>query len=220
MKRDRLPKRLSLRLPPRWSPGRLRFDLREDLWRIAAVLGALLLLNLGFYVLLNRPRLQALADLTAGRDAVRQELAARSGDCRAMSDLIARYDDESAKLRDFFERRLGTQIETMTSIQKEIREIAMQFRIDPESIDYRPAKMEGTDLTRFQITIPLVGGYPNLRHFINKLESSDRLFIIDSVELTGARGGGAAMLSLTIRISTFFRAPQAPEDRVAARGPQ
>ena len=76
-----------------------------------------------------------------------------------------------------------------------------------EAIDYRPANVEGTDLTRFQITIPLVGGYPNLRQFINELESSERLFIIDSVELTGARGGGA-MLSLTIRISTYFRIPE------------
>ena len=94
--------------------------------------------------------------------------------------------------------------------------MALQFRIDPDSIDYRPAKVEGTDLTRFQITIPLVGGYPNLRQFINELESSERLFIIDSVELTGARGGGV-MLSLTIRISTYFRAPQPPASQVAGR---
>ena len=201
----------------KWNPRRIRFDLREDLWRVSAVLGVLLLLNLGFYLLLNLPRLQALAGLTSGRDEVRQELAGKSRDCRAMRDLVAQYDDESTRLQDFFDRRLGAQIDTMTSIQKEIRSMAVQFRIDPEAIDYRPANVEGTDLTRFQITIPLVGGYPNLRQFINKLESSERLFIIDSVELTGARGGGA-MLSLTIRISTYFRMPQPPESRVAARG--
>ena len=198
---------------PRWSPKRIRFDLREDLWRVSAVLGVLLLLNLGFYLLLNMPRLQALSDLTSGRDAVRQELAIRSRDCRAMRDLVAQYDEESSALQDFFDRRLGKQIETMTAIQQEIRSMAVQFRIDPDSIDYRPAKVEGTDLTRFQITIPLVGGYPNLRQFINELESSARLFIIDSIELTGARGGGV-MLSLTIRISTYFRAPLPPAAQV------
>ena len=199
---------------PNWAPKMIRFDLREDLWRVSAVLGVLLLINLGFYLFLNLPRLQALSDLTSGRDAVRQELASKSRDCRAMRDLVQRYDEESTTLRDFFDRRLGKQIETMTAIQKEIRSMALQFRIDPDSIDYRPAKVEGTDLTRFQITIPLVGGYPNLRQFINELESSERLFIIDSVELTGARGGGV-MLSLTIRISTYFRAPQRPASQVA-----
>jgi len=201
---------------PGWSPKKIRFDLREDLWRVSAALGVLLLLNLGFYLLLNMPRLRALSDLTSGRDAVRQELAVRSRDCRAMRDLVAQYDEESSTLQDFFDRRLGRQIETMTAIQQEIRSMAVQFRIDPESIDYRPAKVEGTDLTRFQITIPLVGGYPNLRQFINELESSTRLFIIDSIELTGARGGGV-MLSLTIRISTYFRAPQPPASQVAGR---
>ena len=201
---------------PKWAPKRIRFDLREDLWRVSAVLGVLLLLNLGFYLILNMPRLRALSDLTSGRDAVRQELASKSRDCRAMRDLVTQYDEESTTLKDFFDRRLGKQIETMTAIQKEIRSMAVEFRIDPEAIDYRPAKVEGTDLTRFQITIPLVGGYPNLRQFINELESSVRLFIIDSVELTGARGGGA-MLSLTIRISTYFRAPQPPASQVAGR---
>ena len=201
---------------PNWTQKRIRFDLREDLWRVSAVLGGLLLLNLGFYLFLNMPRLQALSDLTSGRDAVRQELAGKSRDCRAMRDLVTRYDEESTTLQDFFDRRLGKQIETMTAIQKEIRAMAVQFRIDPDAIDYRPAKVEGTDLTRFQITIPLVGGYPNLRQFINELESSERLFIIDSVELTGARGGGV-MLSLTIRISTYFRAPQPTESQVAGR---
>jgi Tfp pilus assembly protein PilO len=203
-----------IRFELKWRPRRIRFDLREDLWRVAIVLGALLLLNLGFYLFLNMPRLQALSDLTSGRDEVRQALAAKATDCQAMQDLIARYDSETTNLDRFFNLRLGTQMERMTAIQKEIRSIAVQFRIDPDAIDYRPAKVEGSDLTRFQITIPLTGGYSNLRQFINELESSERLFIIDSVELTGARGGGA-MLSLTIRISTYFRAPQPGSDTVA-----
>ncbi len=186
---------------------RFRVDLRDDLWRIVAVLGVLFLLNLGFYLFLNMPRLRALGALTSGRDEVRQALTAKSKDCKAMRDLVLSYDEESSRLDDFFAARLGTQIESMTAIQKEIRAIAVQFRIDPDAIDYRPDRVKGTRLSRFQITIPLVGGYPNLRQFIDKLESSERLFIIDSVELTGARGGGA-MLSLTIRISTYFLMPE------------
>ena len=64
-------------------------------------------------------------------------------------------------------------------------------------------------MAQFQITIPLVGGYPNLRQFINRIESSKHLLIVDSVELTGAREGGA-MLSLTIKISTVFSSPPLP----------
>ena len=192
---------------PRWK----RFDLRRDLWRIVGVLGVLLPLNLVFYLVLNLPRQRALDSLTLGRDEVRRTLAATRRTCEALRDRVARYDEETARLDEFYGERLGTQAERMTAIQKEIRAIAGEFRIDPDSIDYHPEAVERSDLTRFQITIPLVGGYPNLRQFINRVESSPRLFIVDSIELAGSREGGA-MLSLTIRISTYFRSPSGERD--------
>lgn len=187
--------------------SRKRFDLRQDFWRVAGILGALLLVNVAFYLFLNMPRLQALADLTNGRDAVRRSLMDITRSCQAMQELVNRYDDESVHLDHFYAERLGTQMERMTHIQQAIRAIATEFRIDPESIDYNTTDVEGSDLTRFQITIPLVGGYPNLRHFINRVETSQYMAIIDSIELAGSREGGA-MLSLTIRISTYFRSPE------------
>jgi Tfp pilus assembly protein PilO len=187
--------------------NRPRFDLRRDLPILAGVLGGLLLLNMGFYFFLNMPRLSALNDLATGRDEVRRALLATSRRCEAMQELIRRYDEEAVKLTDFYDNRLGTQIDRMTMIQKEIRAVASEFRIDPESINYNSNDVEDSDLTRFQITIPLVGGYPNLRQFIDRLESSPSLFILDSIELAGSREGGA-MLSLTIRISTYFRSPE------------
>ena len=44
------------------APGRRkRFDLRQDLWRVIALFLLLLLINVGFYLFLNLPRLRALA---------------------------------------------------------------------------------------------------------------------------------------------------------------
>ena len=186
---------------------RNRFDLRENLWRIAAVLAAVLLLNLGFYLLFNLPRLRLLASLEESRNAAARDLRGTQGRCEKMREKLAQYDDETRKLDDFYGNMIGTQVDRMTSIQKEVRGIATEFHIDPESIDYASQEMEGSGMTQFQITIPLVGGYHNLRQFINRIESSKHLLIVDSVELTGAREGGA-MLSLTIKISTVFHSPQ------------
>ena len=126
-----------------------------------------------------------------------------------MQELIDRYDSENTRLDQFYSERLGTQRERMTRIQQVLRSIAAEFRIDPESIDYNTADVEDSDLIRFQVTLPLVGGYPNLRHFIDRVETAPYLAIIDSIELTGSREGGQ-MLSLTIRISTYFRGPEKP----------
>jgi len=187
-----------------------RFDVRRDIWTVVALLGALLLLNVGFYVLLNLPRLKALSDLAGGRDAVRRTLVDITKSCAAMQDLVTQYDAENARLDQFYTERLGTQLERMTRIQQVLRQIATEFRIDPESIDYNTSDVEDSDLVRFQVTLPLVGGYPNLRHFIERVEGAPYLAIIDSIELAGSREGGQ-MLSLTIRISTYFRGPERPQ---------
>jgi type II secretion system (T2SS) protein M len=188
------------------GPGN-RFDLRENLWRIAAVLGVLLLLNLGFYLLFNLPRLRSLKTLEDSRNSAARDLRGTQGRCDKMREYLSGYDDTTRRLDDFYGNFLGTQVERMTTIQKEVRSIATEFHIDPESIDYNSQELEGAGMTLFQVTIPLVGGYPNLRQFINRIESSKHLLIVDSVELTGAREGGA-MLSLTIKISTVFHSPQ------------
>lgn len=195
---------------------RVRFDLRRDLGRVIGILAALFVLNLGFYLFLNMPRLRALSDLTSGRDEIRRALVASSKRCNSMREKVRRYDEELERLEEFFNERLGRQIDRMTAIQKEIRSVAVEFRIDPNSIDYRSSEAEGSDMTQFQIIIPLVGGYPNLRQFIERLESSPSLFIIDSVELAGSKGGGA-MLSLTIRLSTFFKSPPRIEQGETSR---
>ncbi len=181
-----------------------RYDLRRDLKWIAAGLGILFVLNLGFYVFLNMPRLRALGELRTARASVAASLQVTGERIERMRDLIARYDEEIVRLDDFHENRLGTQASRMTAIQREVRSIAGEFRIDPESIDYMSSVVEGTDLVRFQITMPLVGGYANLRQFLHRIESSQHLLTVDSVELTGSREGGA-MLSLTVRMATYFK---------------
>lgn len=201
--------------PANGATKRRRFDLRQDLWRVGAILGTLLLLNVGFYLFLNLPRLKALDDLASGSDAVRRTLVDVSKSCQAMQDLITRYDGETQRLDTFYTDRIGTQMERMTRIQQALRAIATEFRVDPESMDYNTSEVEGSDLVRFQITIPLNGGYPNLRHFINRVETAKYLAVIDSIELAGSRDGGA-MLSLTIRISTYFREPEL--DRLMEKG--
>ena len=189
----------------------LRLDLREDLWKIVVVLAGLALLNGAFYLFLNLPRTSALSRLEASGNEAARSLRVLTKRCDEMEQLVRRYDDETVHLEDFYVRKVATQAERMTTIQKEIRSIATEFHIDPSSIDYVSEDKDPTGLVRFQISIPLVGGYPNLRQFIHRIEASPHLLAVDSVELTGAREGGA-MLSLTIRISTWFQAPQnAPE---------
>ena len=84
-----------------------RFDLRENLWRIAGVLGVLLLLNLGFYLLFNLPRLRSLQNLEERRNTAARELRSTMARCDKMRELVAQYDEETKRLDDFYDNVLG-----------------------------------------------------------------------------------------------------------------
>ena len=198
-------------------PSRRRrrpFDLRRDLLRVVGVLGLALAVNVGFYLFFNLPRLTALGSLRSARDETRAGLKSMQRRCETMKRLVADYDDQTARLEEFFNERVGTQAERMTGVQREVRAIASQFRIDPASIDYQPSEVRDSDLMRFQITLPLIGGYANLRQFVSRVERSEYLLIVDSIELAGSREGGA-MLSLSIKIATYFSTPSIHRPRGA-----
>ena len=77
-----------------------RFDLRENLWHIAGVLGVLLLLNLGFYLLFNLPRLRSLQNLEERRNTAARDLRSTTARCDKMRELVAQYDTETKRLED------------------------------------------------------------------------------------------------------------------------
>src|SRR5437867_6616988 len=90
-----------------------------------------------------------------------------------MREKLLQFDTETKRLDDFYDNVLGTQVDRMTSIQKEVRSIATEFHIDPESIDYSSQETEGGGMTLFQITIPLEQRHPAalrlLRRIVDRL---------------------------------------------------
>jgi len=57
------------------------------------------------------------------------------------------------------------------------------------------------------MTVPLEGGYPNLRKFLQAVEHSDQFFVVERVSLARGKAGGK-LLSLNIILATYFTAPE------------
>ena len=66
------------------------------------------------------------------------------------------------------------------------------------------------------ISFPLEGGYENLRRFVNALETSENLLIIDQINLTENRAGGRG-LRLAIDVTTYFDAPHLKDLKAQSR---
>ena len=200
-------------------PGFLkRFDIREERFRVGAVLAAVAALNLILYLTLNLPRMHRESVEERRVEAVTQGLSELSRRVGIMKDLDQRFETEKQKVDAFYNDLLGEKENRMIRIQREVRKIAAGLGMDPESISYQPEYLDKVGLVRFTVNVPLVGDYRNLRQFITRIENSENFLIIDSVTLGGSKDGGA-LLDLSIQLSTFFSAPEMREMQEAASKP-
>lgn len=201
-----------------WVTRFQRFDIRESRWRVGLILGAIAILNLAFYLVLNLPRMHQESREDARVSSADQALSQLSRRVNLMKGLEERFESEKAKVDRFYDEFLGNKETRMIQIQREIRSIATSFNMDPESINYQPELVENAGVVRFQIDVPLVGDYRNLRQFINRIEKSEYFLIIDGVSLGDSQGGGA-LLDLSISLVTYFQAPELERLETSRRKP-
>ena len=195
-----------------------RFDIREERFRVGAVLAAVAAVNLVLYLTLNLPRLHRESVEERRAEAVTQSLSELSRRVGLMKDLDQRFETEKGKVDTFYNDLLGDKENRMIRIQREVRKIAAGLGMDPESISYQPEYLDKVGLVRFTVNVPLVGDYRNLRQFITRIENSENFLTIDSVTLGGSKDGGA-LLDLSIQLSTFFSAPEMKEMQKAGPKP-
>ena len=86
----------------------------------------------------------------------------------------------------------------------ELNDLASQAKITSRDSAWTLAPVEGSDtLDMLQISANFEGTYPDLVHFVNLLDKSDRLLIIESMNATPQQNGGR--LNVMLKLDTFVR---------------
>ncbi len=91
-----------------------------------------------------------------------------------------------------------------STIVAELNDLASQAKITPRDSAWALEPVEGSDtLDMMQISANFEGTYPDLIHFINLLDKSDRLLIIESLNATPQQTGGR--LNVMLKLDTFVQ---------------
>ncbi len=86
----------------------------------------------------------------------------------------------------------------------ELNDLASQAKITPRDSAWALEPVEGSDtLDMLQISANFEGTYPDLIHFINLLDKSNRLLIIESLNATPQQSGGR--LNVMLKLDTFVQ---------------
>lgn len=79
------------------------------------------------------------------------------------------------------------------------------------------------------VNVTVEGQYQNVRHFVRDIESSKEFIVVNAVELeratesnsqlSGAKPGGNALVSLRLDLAIYFQPLDRPNERTAAKSP-
>ncbi len=190
---------------------RAPFDIRQWAGKIAAGIVGLLILNLAVWFVVVRPRISELKSLREQSSPRLEELRTRHAEVEAGEQHLVALDQATADLLFLRQDVLATAKRRLVKVQLELADLTRQFNIDYDSVDTDTEYMDGQGLERFAMVVPLQGGYANLRHFIQAVESSDKFLVIERVAMDRAKDGGV-LLQMNITLATYFDAPWLLDD--------
>ena len=92
--------------------------------------------------------------------------------------------------------------EELSDLVLEISNLASWSGFDIESVSYDPERDKDLDLLVYSLSFTVNGSYRQLKKFVHLLEASERIVVLNSVQLIEGDGSSVAM---RIKITTYFR---------------
>jgi len=167
-------------------------------------LGVLVAANLVAGYFMFRPLGGSTAELeeqvTQMRVQIQQQQAALNR-TRTLVEKVQSGRDEGDQFmgRYFLSRRTA-----YSTIMGELNDSASQAKIAPKEGAFSIEPVDGSDtLEMMQISANFEGTYPDLIHFVNLLDKSDRLLVIESLNATPQQTGGK--LNIVLKLDTFVK---------------
>jgi hypothetical protein len=97
-----------------------------------------------------------------------------------------------------------------STIMAELNDLAGQAKVASRDSAFALDAVDGSDtLDMMQISANFEGLYPDLIHFINLLDKTDRFLIIESLNATPQQSGGR--LNVTVKLDAFVREDGSPQ---------
>lgn len=186
---------------------RFKFDIRQAGPRILIVLLALAALNVGFYLLLTRPKMREYSGLVVGSQPQFTRLDDRRREVESRERFLEALQKAQQDLRRLREEVLSTRQRRMVEVQSELASLCGRFSIDLQSVTFENDVLEKENLDKLIMIVPLQGNYANLRRFLQAVESSEKFLLVEQVALAEAKLGGV-MLELHVTLATYFDAPR------------
>jgi hypothetical protein len=168
---------------------------------IAAILLAANLVALYFVV---RPWGGSAEELRQQAQDLRIQIRQRQGSLDRTKKLVEKIKAGRTEGDDFLEDYFLPRRSAYSTVLAELNKSATESKIKPKESAFAVEQIEGSDtLSMMSISANFEGKYDDLIRFINLIDKSDNLLIIEGLNATPQQGSG--LLNVTLKLDTFVR---------------
>jgi hypothetical protein len=180
-----------------WPPNNPRAIIRLGL-------GVLIAANLvgGYFVV--RPIGGSPADLRQQEQEMRTQIQQQQGILERTKTLAGKIELGRGEGDNFMNKYFLPRRTAYSTIMSDLNDLANQAKVTAKESSNAIDEVEGTDtLERMQVTANFEAPFENLIHFVNLLDKSNRLMIIESLNAVPQQGG--KKLNIMLKLDTFVR---------------
>jgi hypothetical protein len=102
-----------------------------------------------------------------------------------------------------FENSLVQGAQGYSSITSEISDFSHHVGVSIENLNFRSAEITGRGITELEIDATVTGSYRSVVRFINALQRSNNLYVVQRLALASGQGSGES--SGTLRVSLHIK---------------
>jgi hypothetical protein len=180
-----------------WPPNNPRAVIRLGL-------GVLVAANLAAAYFMVRPIGGSAQELAQQALEMHSQIRQQQGVLDRTRVLVSKIESGRGEGEQFMSSFFLPRRPAYSIIVGELNDLASQAKITPRDSAWALEPVEGSDtLDMLQISANFEGTYPDLIHFINLLDKSNRLLIIESLNATPQQSGGR--LNVMLKLDTFVQ---------------
>jgi hypothetical protein len=180
-----------------WPPNNPRSLIR-------LVLGVLLAANLVAAYFVIRPIGGSPQELSEQASSMRTQIRQQQAVLDRTRSLASKIESGRDEGDEFMSKYFLPRRTAYSTIMADLDGLASQTKVTPKEGAYAIEPIEGSDtLEMMQLSVNYEATYPDLIRFVNLIDKSDRLLVVESLNATPQQGG--AKLNIMLKLDTFVR---------------
>jgi Tfp pilus assembly protein PilO len=177
-------------------------DIRETRRRVMTALVVLIVLDVAAVAVLLSPIGMQKSRNQMQIAELQRDLQQKTKEVAPLQGIDKKVEEAKQQVNDFFATRMPTRY---SQIADELTRLAKENHVDLSTVHYGMEDTDLNDTRRVVMDASLAGDYTQVVRFINALERSKMLFLVDGITL-GEEQRTSGAVRLSIKLETYMKA--------------